>query len=78
MFRSGRLSVDVEDDGGARYLFWVEMFRDLVNFKEGHFIRLPFPGSYMDQPYITVLILKIIQSEYISFLVEKRGVKNPI
>jgi len=44
------------------------MFGDLIDCENGNFLHFPFPGSYLEQPHITMLILKIIKVEYVKFL----------
>jgi len=66
-FRFGGLSGELKDDG-TKYIFWCQMFGDLIDCENGNFLHFPFPGSYLEQPHITMLILKIIKVEYVKFL----------
>lgn len=40
------------------------MFLPICNSENGDFIMLPFSGSLMDQPYMTMQILLVIQSAF--------------
>ena len=52
----------------ADYKEWipyvVDVYSPIRDSETGDFRYLPFPGSLMDQPYKTLLILKCIQNAY--------------
>lgn len=49
----------------GHYLFYItDIFLPSINSDNGDFIHLPFPGSIIDQPYMTMQILKLIQLNY--------------
>lgn len=70
-FRFGSLSSELKE-AGAKYIFWCQMFRDLTDCENGNFITFPYDGPYLEQPHITMTILKIIKSEFITFLKDQR------
>ena len=52
--------------------FIVDIFAPIRDSETGDFRFLPFPGSLMDQPYKTMLILKEIQNTYREISAEKQ------
>lgn len=52
-------------------LYITDMYLPICDSETGDFRTLPFPGGILDQPYMTMQILKIIQSEYRKHLNEK-------
>ena len=52
-------------------LYITDMYLPICDSETGDFRTLPFPGGILDQPYITMQVLKIIQSEYRKHLNEK-------
>ena len=48
-----------------------DIFATIVDTETGDFRFLPFPGSLMDQPYMTMNILKVIQETYRADRAEK-------
>lgn len=49
----------------------VDIYAPIRDSETGDFRFLPFPGSLMDQPYRTMLILKEIQNTYRDVVQEK-------
>lgn len=52
-------------------LYITDMYLPICDSETGDFRTLPFPGGILDQPYMTMQVLKIIQSEYRKHLNEK-------
>ena len=52
--------------------FIVDIFAPVRDSETGDFRFLPFPGSLMDQPYKTMLILKEVQNTYREVAEEKQ------
>ncbi len=52
--------------------FIVDIFAPIRDSETGDFRFLPFPGSLMDQPYKTMLILKEVQNTYREVAEEKQ------
>ena len=56
----------------GHYLFYItDIFLPSINSDNGDFLHLPFPGSVMDQPYMSMQILKLIQLNYRKVLSSK-------
>lgn len=47
------------------------MYLPVCDSETGDFRMLPFPGSIMDQPYMSMQILRLIQLNYRKHLNEK-------
>ena len=52
--------------------FIVDIFAPIRDSETGDFRFLPFPGSLMEQPYKTMLILKEVQNTYREVAEEKQ------
>ncbi len=52
-------------------MYITDIFLPICDSDTGDFKILPFPGGVLDQPYMTLQILKIIQSEYRKHLNER-------
>ena len=52
-------------------MFITDFFLPICDSDTGDFKILPFPGGVLDQPYMTMQVLKIIQVEYRKHLNEK-------
>lgn len=52
-------------------MYITDIFLPICDSDTGDFRTLPFPGGILDQPYMTMQVLKIIQSEYRKHLNEK-------
>ena len=59
----------------AEYGHWLmyitDVFLPVCDSETGDFRTLPFPGGVLDQPYMTLQVLKMIQAEYRRHLNEK-------
>lgn len=53
------------------FSYIVDIYAPIRDSETGDFRFLPFPGSLMDQPYRTMLILKEIQNTYREVVQEK-------
>ena len=52
-------------EAGSEFLVYInDIFFPIVDSETGDFRHLPFPGSIVDQPYMSMQILKIIQINY--------------
>jgi len=49
----------------------VDIYLPIRNSENGDLISLPFEGSIMDQPYMTMAIIKLAQLNYKKFLEQK-------
>lgn len=54
-----------------------DIFATIVDTETGDFRFLPFPGSLMDQPFMTMNILKVIQETYRADRKEKMDQMRP-
>ena len=52
-------------------MYITDMYLPICDSETGDFRTLPFPGGILDQPYLTMQVLKIVQSEYRKHLNEK-------
>ena len=59
------------EEYGRWLLYITDIFLPIVDSETGDWRHLPFPGSMMDQPYMTRQILKIIQLNFRKHLSEK-------
>jgi len=49
----------------------VDVFLPIVEAEHGGLVHLPFPGSLMDQPYMTMQIILAVQGEFHAYLSQK-------
>ena len=61
---NGRRTVEVFKDYKRWIPYIVDIYLPICDEENGGFRSLPFPGSLMDQPYMTMQILLCIQGEY--------------
>ena len=59
------------EECGRWLLYITDIFLLIVDSETGDWRHLPFPGSAMDQPYMTMQILKLIQLNFRKYLSEK-------
>ena len=52
-------------------MYITDIFLPICDSDTGDFRTLPFPGGVLDQPYMTMQVLKVIQAEYRKNLKEK-------
>ena len=52
-------------------MYITDIFMPICDSDTGDFRMLPFPGGILDQPYMTMQVLKVIQVEYRKNLKEK-------
>ena len=52
-------------------MYITDVFLPVCDSETGDFRTLPFPGGVLDQPYMTLQVLKMIQAEYRRHLNEK-------
>ena len=52
-------------------MYITDVFLPVCDSETGDFRALPFPGGVLDQPYMTMQVLKVIQAEYRKHLNEK-------
>ena len=45
-------------------MYITDFYLPICDSDTGDFRTLPFPGGVLDQPYMTMQILKVIQAEY--------------
>lgn len=66
------MSQEVLEDGGREFVRFVQMYRDISDWQNGHLVRSISAGGYLDQPAITSHIIRTVQEVYVDFLIEKR------
>ena len=59
------------EECGRWLLYITDIFLPIVDSETGDWRHLPFPGSAMDQPYMTMQVLKLIQLNFRKHLAEK-------
>lgn len=52
-------------------MYITDVFLPICDSDTGDFKVLPFLGGVLDQPYMTMQVLKVIQAEYRKHLIEK-------
>lgn len=52
-------------------MYITDFFLPICDSDTGDFRVLPFPEGILDQPYMTMQVLKVIQAEYRKHLSEK-------
>ena len=52
-------------------MYITDIFLPVCDSETGDFRTLPFPGGVLEQPYMTLQVLKVIQAEYRRHLNEK-------
>lgn len=65
-------SEEVFKEYGEWIPYVVDIYSPIRDSETGDFRHLPFPGSLMEQPYKTMLILKCIQNTYRDVCAEKQ------
>jgi len=56
----------------GRWLPYItDIFLPICESEHGDLLHLPFPGSLMDQPYMTMQVVLLVQAAYKSALSEK-------
>lgn len=53
-------------------MYITDIYLPCSDTETGDFRFLPFPGSTLDQPYMSMQVIKIIQGVYRKFLVDKQ------
>ena len=61
----------IMEECGRWLLYLTDIFLPIVDSETGDWRHLPFPGSMMDQPYMTMQILKLMQLNFRKHLSEK-------
>ena len=75
MFRNENIDDEILDEC-QKYIIFVNIFLDINNPKDCYFIHYPFSGSLMEQPAITMSILRVIKNEWIAYLREEQEKEN--
>ena len=52
-------------------MYITDIYLPLCDSDSGDFRTIPFPGGILDQPYMTMQVLKVIQMEYRKHIAEK-------
>lgn len=68
---NGRKSVDIFKEYGHWLPYITDIFLPLCDTETGSLQMMPFPGSLMDQPYMTMQIVYAVQGEYRKHLAAK-------
>lgn len=53
-------------------MYITDMYLPICDSETGDFRTLPFPGGVLDQPYMTMQVLKVIQGEYHRTMMSKQ------
>lgn len=53
-----------------------DIYIPFCNSENGDYLTTPFPGSVMDQPYITMRILDLIKLNYKIYIKEQRDLQQ--
>lgn len=61
---NGRRSAELYREYGHWLFYITDIFLPCCDSESGDFRHLPFAGSLMDQPYMTMQALKLIQLNY--------------
>ncbi|AFG37628.1 hypothetical protein [Spirochaeta africana] len=59
-------------DEGREFIKFAHLFLDIVNPKHGYFHHLPFPGSLVEQPAVTMAILRVFKAEWQEYTAEQQ------
>ena len=75
---NGRRNEELFREYGHSLFYITDVFLPSINTDNGDFLHLPFPGSIMDQPYMSMQIMKLIQLNYRKVLADKmpKGLKR--
>lgn len=68
---NGRRSQEIFQAYSRWIPYIVDVFLPICDSESGDLRMLPFPGSLMDQPYMTMQIILTVQGEYKAFLGER-------
>lgn len=68
---NGRRSPEIFEAYSAWIPYVVDVFLPLSNSETGDLLAMPFPGSLMDQPYMTFQVILAIQNEFKAHLNER-------
>lgn len=75
----GRRNDELYREYGRWLPYITDVFLPLCNSENGDLMSMPFPGSLMDQPYMTMQVLLVIQGAFkkvLSDRVEKMKAKT--
>jgi len=65
---NGRHSTEIFKEYG-KWLMWItDIFLPICESEHGDLLFLPFEGTILDQPYMSMNVVKYIQSQYRKFL----------
>lgn len=68
---NGRRSTEIFRAYSRWIPYVVDIFLSICDGETGNLIHLPFTGSLMDQPYMTMQVILAVQGEYRSHLSAK-------
>ena len=74
---NGRRSVEIFKEYKRWIPYAVDVFLPICDSESGDLRSLPFPGSLMEQPYMTMQIILTVQGEYKACLSKKREQIRP-
>ncbi len=61
---NGRYTEELYTEYGHWLMYITDFFLPICDSDTGDLKILPFPGGVLDQPYMTMQVLKVIQAEY--------------
>jgi hypothetical protein len=67
MFKGEYIDDEILEEG-REFIHFIDMFINIVHPKHAFLHHLPFQGSYLDQGSITMMIMKILRTEWIEKL----------
>ena len=68
---NGRRATEIFEAYPRWIPFVVDIFLPICDGENGGLTMMPFPGSLMEQPYMTMQIILTVQGEFRAFLSEK-------
>lgn len=67
----GRYNEELFREYGHWLIYITDLYLPIVDSENGDFRQLPFGGSVMEQPYMSMQVLKLIQLNYRKHLNEQ-------
>lgn len=68
---NGRYCQEIYRDYGKWLPYITTIFLPIIDSEHGDFIHLPLEGGILDQPYMTMSLLRVIQNTYRKILNER-------
>ncbi len=68
---NGRFDAELYREYGRWLPYITDIYMNICDSETGDFRSLPFPGSAIDQPYMSMQIIRLVQMNYRKHLNEK-------